>query len=78
MVTRDHYWQFQRHRHYISDIFLDLRNSLDIFAKCKSEIVHSHYKAVIVDKAPFEVDAIFLDRLSDIVLHTKLYLLKSL
>ena len=50
--------QFQRHGHYISDIFLEFRSSFHIFTMCKSKIIHSHYKAVIMDKPPYEVYAI--------------------
>ena len=50
----------------MSDNILDFRSLHHIFAKCKSKIIHNHYKAVIMDKAPYEFDAIFLNRLSDI------------
>ena len=60
---------FQRHGHYISNIFLDLRSSFHIFTMCKSKIIHSHYKAVIMDKPSYnDVYAICLNRLSDIVI----------
>ena len=58
---------FQRHGHYISDNCFAFRSLLHIFAKCKPKIIHNHYKAVILDKAPYEFDATFLNRLSDIV-----------
>ena len=47
-------------------IFLTL-GACFIFAKCKSKIIHNHYKAVIMDKAPYEFDAIFPNRLSDTI-----------
>ena len=51
--------------------FLDIRSLFHIFSKCKSKIIQRHYKAVIIDKAPYEFDAIFLNRLSDIVCITR-------
>ena len=53
------YGQFQRHGDYISEIFLDFSSSFHIFSKCTSKIIQSHYKAIIMDKVPYEVSAIF-------------------
>ena len=67
MLTWRIYGQFQRHGHYIPDNVLDFRSLLHIFAKCKSKSIHNHYKQVIMEKAPYEVDAIIVNRISDIV-----------
>ena len=57
------YGQFQRHGHYNSDIFGDFRSSFHIPASVKSQIIHSHYKAVIMDCASYEVEINFLNQL---------------
>ena len=55
--------QFQRHGHYNSEIFGDFRSSFHIPASVKSQIIHSHYKAVIMDSASYEVEINFLNQL---------------
>ena len=55
--------QFQRHGHYISEIFGDFRSSFHIPASVKSQIIHSHYKAVIMDSGSYEVEINFLNQL---------------
>ena len=50
------YGQFQRHGHYNSEIFGDFRSSFHIPASVKSQIIHSSYKAVIMDSASYEVE----------------------
>ena len=61
------YGQFQRHGHYISDIFWDFRSSFHIPASVKSQIIHSHYKAVIMDSGSYEVEFNCLNQLWYIV-----------
>ena len=46
--TKTVLWLFQRRGQYISEFFLDFRSPFHIFAKCKSKIINSHYKAVIM------------------------------
>ena len=55
--------QFQCHGHYISEIFGDFRSSFHIPASVKSQIIHSHYKAVIMDSASYEAEINFLNQL---------------
>ena len=50
----------------IRHIFVYFRSLHHIFAPCKSKIIRTHYKAVIMDDAD-EFYATFLNRLSDIV-----------
>ena len=57
------YGQFLRHGHYNSEIFGDLRSSFHIPASVKSQIIHSHYKAVIMDSASYEVEINCLNQL---------------
>ena len=79
--------QFQRHGHYNSEIFGDFRSSFHIPASVKSQIIHSHCKAVVMDSASYEVEINFLNQLWDIVYNDcrhghyifwKSHLLKSL
>ena len=55
--------QFHCHGHYISEIFGDFRSSFHIPASVKSQIIHSHYKAVIMDSASYEAEINFLNQL---------------
>ena len=55
--------QFQRHGHYNSEIFGDFRSSFHIPASVKSQIIHSHYKAVTMDSASYEVEINCLNQL---------------
>ena len=47
-------------------ICFDFRSLLHMFSKGKYQIIHNNYKAVIMDKAPYEFDAIFLNRFNQI------------
>ena len=57
------YGKFQRHGHYNSEIFGDFRSSFHIPASVKSQIIHSHHKAVIMDSGSYEVEINCLNQL---------------